>query len=87
MNDVRLAASAPTGGGNNERLRDLVAGAALRPAVALTLFNRGLGAQAFTDSAWQALFLSPSDARHLPLCDALLLHAQAAFGHLCTANA
>lgn len=65
---------------NNERLRELVEGAGLTQAVALTLFNRGLGPAAYSESTWKAFFSSPDTTRFRPLSDALLLHAQEIFG-------
>ena len=39
---------------NNERLRELVDSSKLTQAVSLTIFNRGLGSEAYSESAWKA---------------------------------
>lgn len=65
---------------SNERLRQLVEGAGLTQAVALTIFNRGLGPAAYSESAWKAFFSSPDTTRYRPLSDTLLAHAEKAFG-------
>lgn len=75
------AAHAPAAS-NNERLRRLVEAAGVSPAVALTLFNRGLGAQAHSDSDWKALLASPATERFRPLDEHLLAHAEQAFARL-----
>jgi hypothetical protein len=72
---------------NNERLRALVDGAGLTRAVALTLFNRGLGPGAYSESAWKAFFCAPKSARFRPLKDELLQHAEKVFGKLQGAGA
>jgi hypothetical protein len=64
---------------NNRRLRDLVDAMGVSPAVALTLFNRGLGASAHSESAWKALLASPATERFRPLDSRLLAHAEQAF--------
>lgn len=60
---------------NNRRLRELVRRTRLSDAVALTLFNRGLGRQACTSSQWKAYLADPP--RHAVLPDELLAHAEA----------
>lgn len=80
--DGATEADITTPGSNNDRLRALVEGAGLSHAVALTLFNRGLGQAAFLDSAWRALFASPSSTQFIPITDELLAHAEKAFGPL-----
>lgn len=64
---------------NNERLQELVAASGLSPAVALTIFNRGLGPKACTSSAWSAYLSEPSSPRYLELDADLLSHAEAQF--------
>jgi len=64
---------------NNQRLRDLVEAMGVSPAVALTLFNRGLGASAHSESEWKALLASPATERFRPLDSRLLAHAEQAF--------
>lgn len=64
---------------NNVRLRELVALSGLSSAVALTIFNRGLGANACTSSTWSA-YLSDSGSPHYRELDAeLLSHAETQF--------
>lgn len=67
---------------NNERLRELVSGAGLTQSVALTLFNRGLGPAAYSESSWKAFFSNPDTTRFRPLSDDLLAHAEKIFGKL-----
>ncbi|GAA0741172.1 hypothetical protein GCM10009107_03520 [Ideonella azotifigens] len=77
-NDAQAADAGPDAG-NNQRLRDLVDALGVSPAVALTLFNRGLGTSAHSDSEWKALMASPSTPRFRPLDSRLLAHAEQAF--------
>ncbi|WP_218511094.1 hypothetical protein [Variovorax sp. dw_308] len=65
---------------NNERLRALVEASGLTQAVALTVFNRGLGPAAYSESAWKAFLVSPDSSRFRPLKDELLAHAEKQFG-------
>lgn len=67
---------------NNERLRQLVEGAQLTQAAALSLFNRGLGAAGYSLSAWKAFLAQPDSVRFRPLRDELLQHAERVFGKL-----
>jgi len=67
---------------NNQRLRELVGGAGISQAFALTLFNRGLGPAAYSESAWKGFFSSPDTTRFRPLKDDLLAHAEKVFGKL-----
>ena len=67
---------------NNERLRELVEGTGLTQVVCLTLFNRGLGAAAYSDSHWRAFFVEPSSTRFRPISDKLLQHAEKVFAKL-----
>ena len=65
---------------NNDQLRELVEAVGLTSAVALTIFNRGLGpAAACSESTWKAFLASPDDPRFQLLSDELLAHAQAQF--------
>jgi hypothetical protein len=75
-----IGATPPTS--NNDRLKELVRGAGLAPAVALTLFNRGLSNEVFSESAWKALFADQSSSQFRSLEDELLAHAERAFSHL-----
>jgi len=67
---------------NNERLRELVEATGLTQAVALTVFNRGLGPAAYSESAWKAFFVNPDTTRFRPLKDELLTHAERQFAKL-----
>ena len=67
---------------NNERLRELVDGAGVTQAVALTIFNRGLGPAAYSESTWKAFFVKPESSRFRPLKDDLLAHAEKVFAKL-----
>jgi hypothetical protein len=67
---------------NNERLRELVEASGLTQAVALTVFNRGLGPAAYSESSWKAFFASPDTTRFRPLKDDLLAHAEREFAKL-----
>lgn len=67
---------------NNERLRELVQEAGLTQAVALTIFNRGLGPAAYSDSSWKAFFSNPDTTRFRPFSDDLLAHAEKVFGKM-----
>ena len=64
---------------NNERLRALVSTSGLPPAVALTIFNRGLGANPCTSSAWSAYLSDPGTPHYRELDAELLSHAEAQF--------
>jgi hypothetical protein len=67
---------------NNERLRELVETSGLSQPVALTVFNRGLGPAAYSESAWKSFFSSPDTTRFRPLKDDLLAHAECEFAKL-----
>lgn len=64
---------------NNDRLRELVDATGLTQAAALTIFNRGLGPAAYSESFWKALFVRPDSSRYRPLKDTLLAHAEKNF--------
>lgn len=64
---------------NNERLRELVAEAGFTQPVALTIFNRGLGPAAYSESAWKAFFSNPDTTRYRAFSDELLAHAEKVF--------
>ena len=66
----------------NERLRELVREAGVTQAVALTIFNRGLGPAAYSESSWKAFFSSPDTTRWRPFSDELLAHAEKVFAKL-----
>jgi hypothetical protein len=63
---------------NNQHLRELVATLALPPAVALTVFNRGLN-PAVSESTWKALMAEPGQANLQAVTDEQLTHAQQQF--------
>jgi hypothetical protein len=65
---------------NNERLRELVEASNLTQPVALTIFNRGLGSGAYSESAWKAYLSSPETTRFRRLSDDMLAHAEKQFG-------
>lgn len=67
---------------NNERLRALVDGTGLTQVVCLTIFNRGLGPAAYSESAWKSFFVSPESTRFRPLSDKLLAHGEKVFAKL-----
>jgi hypothetical protein len=67
---------------NNERLRELVEASGLTQAVALTVFNRGLGPAAYSESTWKAFFVKADSPRFRPLKDELLAHAEKEFAKL-----
>lgn len=67
---------------NNERLRELVQAAGLTQPVALTIFNRGLGPAAYSESSWKAFFSSPETTRFRNFSDELLEHAEKVFGKI-----
>lgn len=69
---------------NNRRLRDLVMRSRLNDAVALTLFNRGLGSRACTASQWKSFLEEPGSPRHSALPDHLLAHAETQLAPLVT---
>jgi hypothetical protein len=64
---------------NNQRLREIVEQAGLSQPVALTIFNRGLGAAAYSTDSWKGFMAKPETARFRPLKDELLAHAETAF--------
>lgn len=60
----------------NAQLGELVAASGLPPAVALTIFNRGLAAaQACSQSQWNAWLAEPGSERFRALSPAQLAHA------------
>jgi len=67
---------------NNERLRELVEASGMTQAVALTVFNRGLGPAAYSESTWKAFFVKTDSPRFRPLKDELLAHAEKEFAKL-----
>ena len=72
----------PVAQSTNEQLRQLVERAGLTQAVALTIFNRGLGPAAYTFDTWRGFFVKPESSRFRPLKPELLEHAQKTIGQL-----
>ena len=64
---------------NNQRLRELIEGAGVSQAIALTIFNRGLGAAAYSGDSWKAFLSNPETTRFRALKDELLAHAENVF--------
>lgn len=64
---------------NNPRLRELIEEAGVTQAVALTIFNRGLGPAAYSMDTFKAFLASPASAKFRPLKDELLAHAEKQF--------
>lgn len=64
---------------NNERLRELVESAGVTQAVALTIFNRGLGPAAYSMDTFKAFLVRPDSAKFRVLKDELLAHAEKQF--------
>lgn len=67
---------------NNVRLRELVAESGATQAVALTIFNRELGAQACHMATFKAFLAEPGSATFVALTDDLLVHAEKQFARL-----
>lgn len=67
---------------NNERLAELVKGAGLSQAAALTLFNRGFGIRGIKESTWKGYFCDPKASRFRGFNDDLMAHAEKVFGPL-----
>ena len=64
---------------NNERLRELIDAAGVTQAVALTIFNRGLGPAAYKMDTFKAFLVRPDSAKFRVLKDELLAHAERQF--------
>lgn len=67
---------------NNERLRELVEASGLTQPVALTVFNRGLGPAAYSESSWKAFLSTPGTSRFRTLSDDLIAHAEKQFAKI-----
>lgn len=67
---------------NNHRLRDLVAASGLSTVVAMTVFNRGLGAAGCTETQWKGFLADAGSARFVPLSDDWLAHAVEQFARI-----
>lgn len=66
----------------NQRLAELVKGAALTQPAALALFNRGLGIRGIKESTWKGYFCSPESSRYRRLRPEYLSRATRVFGPL-----
>jgi hypothetical protein len=64
---------------NNDRLRALIEEAGVTQAVALTIFNRGLGAAAYSMDTFKAFLVRADSAKFRPLKEELLAHAEKQF--------
>ena len=64
---------------NNQRLVQIISQSGLSMAVALTIFNRGLGVAADTADAWAAYQVDPKSTRFCYLTDEQLKHAEIVF--------
>ena len=67
---------------NNQRLRDLIAAAGVTQAVALTIFNRGMGPAAYSMDTFKSFLAQPGKPKFRPLKDELLAHAEKQFAKL-----
>ena len=63
----------------NAQLRELVRQSGLTSAVAMTIFNRGLGAAACPASQWEGFLAEPGSPKFLSLPSELLEHALSQF--------
>jgi hypothetical protein len=79
---IPVMQTAPAANANNLCLRQLVETAGLSQAVAMTIFNRGLGLSACPESQWKAFFAEPNAPVFKPLSDEWLAHAQQQFAKL-----
>jgi len=66
----------------NDQLRELVAASALPQAVAMTVFNGGLGAAGCTETQWKGFLTDPASPRFVPLPEAWLTHAVEQFARI-----
>lgn len=71
---------------NNERLRELIEAAGVTQAVALTIFNRGLGPAAYKMDTFKAFLARPDSAKFRALKDELLEHAERQFAKVQRGN-
>ena len=67
----------------NRRLKALVAASMLPPAVAMTIFNRGMqAASACSETQWKRYLSEPGSERFQMLPEALLAHAVHQFARI-----
>lgn len=59
---------------SNAQLLQLVTASGLSSAVAMTIFNRGLGATACSESQWKGYLAEPDSPRYLELSAEQLAH-------------
>ena len=76
----------PEAHSNNARLRGLVSESGLPPAVAMTVFNRGLGAKGCTETEWKGFLAEQGSERFRPLSESQLAHAIAQFARIGSAG-
>jgi len=66
----------------NDQLRELVTASGLPTAVAMTVFNRGLGATGCTETQWKGFLADAGSARFVPLSSDWLSHAIEQFARI-----
>ncbi len=66
----------------NTQLVQLVAASGLSPAVAMTIFNRGRGGAACTESQWKGFLAEPGMLRYLELSADQFAHAVHQFARI-----
>ncbi|WP_144006563.1 hypothetical protein [Pelomonas sp. KK5] len=66
----------------NAQLRELVSASGLPPAVAMTIFNRQLGAAACSETEWRGYTSEPGNPRYRPVSPEQLAHAIAQFARI-----
>ncbi|CAN5165654.1 hypothetical protein BH11PSE10_BH11PSE10_12210 [soil metagenome] len=59
---------------SNAQLQQLVTASGLSSAVAMTIFNRGLGTSACSESQWKGYLAEPDSPRYLELSAEQLAH-------------
>lgn len=67
---------------SNAQLLQLVTASGLSSAVAMTIFNRGLGASACSESQWKGYLAEPDSTRYLEVSDELLAHGVHQFARI-----
>ena len=77
-----IKADEPLNFSNNQRLVQIISQSGLSLAVALTIFNRGLGVAADTADAWAAYLVDPKSPRFCYLTDKQLNHAEIVFSSI-----
>ena len=67
---------------SNAQLLQLVTASGLSSAVAMTIFNRGLGSAACSESQWKGYLAEPGSARYREIGAELLAHAVHQFARI-----